>query len=133
MLYPFFALAAQSPTRQRSFRNAAAAHVCLLLSAVLVGCGLKPGQPFLLLGHLLLCAAIVEGALLVGWRLTQMPKSQALEFILVSPLRPHWLLISELLVGAAQLLLITLAGLPLLAYLVAVGLIQPWDLPPLLI
>ena len=38
----------------------------------------------MVLGNGLLVAGIVEGALLVGWRLTQLPKSQALEFLLVS-------------------------------------------------
>ena len=55
--------------------------------------------------------------MLVGWRLTQMPKSQALEFLLVSPLRPHWLLVNEALTGAGFLALVTLSGLPILAYL----------------
>ena len=48
----------------------------------------------------------------VGWRLTQLPKSQALEFLLVSPLRPRRLLFAEALVGLAQLGLVTLSGLP---------------------
>ena len=39
-------------------------------------------------GNVLLVLGIVEGALLIGWRLAQLPKSQALEFLLVSPLRP---------------------------------------------
>ena len=62
-----------------------------------------------------------------------MPKSQALEFLLVSPLRPHWLLLHEASVGLAQLALVTLAGLPVLALLVAVGLLDPLDPVPLLV
>ena len=48
-----------------------------------------------LLGHLLLVAGIVEGAVLVGWRLTQLPRSQALEFLLVSPLQPRRVFLGE--------------------------------------
>jgi hypothetical protein len=35
------------------------------------------------LGHILLVAGVVEGATLIGWRLTQLPRSQALDFLLV--------------------------------------------------
>ena len=133
MLYPFLVLAAQSPTRQRSFRTLVAVHVGLLLAAVWAVARLPARQSCPTLGHLLLCAGIVEGALLVGWRLTQMPKSQALEFLLVSPLRPHWLFLCELAVGAALLALLTLAGLPVLLLLVSEGRLQPWDVPALLI
>jgi hypothetical protein len=112
MFYPFFALAAQSPSRQRTFRRAAAAHLCVLAGAVWALYGHGPGTPPLLLGHVLLVAGIVQGAALVGWRLTQLPKSQALEFLLVSPLRPRRLLLAEALVGLAQLGLVTLSGLP---------------------
>lgn len=132
MLSSFLTLAAQSPTRQKSFRSAVVAHLGLLLGAVWASSS-RPGQPFPLLGHLLLCAGIVEGALLVGWRLTQMPKSQALEFLLVSPLRPPWLLLHEALTGTAWLALITLSGLPILLYFVVAGTIFPWDILPLLL
>lgn len=132
MLSSFLMLAAQSPTRQGSFRSIVVAHLALLLGAVWASAS-RPGLPFPLLGHLLLCAGIVEGALLVGWRLTQLPKSQALEFLLVSPLRPQWLLIHEALTGTAWLALITLAGLPILLYLVVAGVIVPGDLVPLLV
>ncbi len=132
MLSSFLVLAARSPTRQSSFRSIVTAHLGLLLASVLA-IDVLPGQPFPLLGHLLLCAGIVEGALLIGWRLTQMPKSQALEFLLVSPLRPHRLLLNEVLTGSALLALVTLSGLPILAYLSAVGIVTPWDIGPLLL
>ena len=95
MFSSFFALAALSPTRQRTFRRAVVVHLLLLTAAAwpLVRQG-PHGSPALL-GHLLLIAGIIEGAALVGWRLAQMPKSQALEFLLVSPLRPHWLFVHE--------------------------------------
>ncbi len=133
MFASFFALAALSPTRQRTFRRAVVVHLLLLMAAAwpLVRQG-PHGSPALL-GDLLLIAGVVEGAALVGWRLAQMPKSQALEFLLVSPLRPHWLLLHEACVGLAQLALVTLAGLPVLALLVAVGLLDPLDPIPFVV
>src|SRR5262245_57695080 len=132
MLAPFFALAAQSPTRQLAFRRAVAAHLLLLLGAVYALRGGPPGAAPVLLGHVLLVAGIVEGAALVGWRLTQLPKSLALEFLLVTPRRPAGLFAGEALVGLAQLALVTLAGLPVLALLVAAGYLDPLDPLPLL-
>src|SRR4051794_11221892 len=95
---PFFALAAVSPSRQKTFRLLGTAHVALL--AFIVGAmhlGQTVKEP-MVLGQVMLVAGIVEGALLIGWRLTQLPKSQALEFLLVSPLRPHLVFLAEALV-----------------------------------
>src|SRR5271170_1104235 len=114
MLAPFFALAAQSPTRQRTFRRAVAVHLLMLTGVAWSLWSKPPGSSAEVLGYALLIAGIVEGAMLIGWRLTQMPKSQALEFLLVSPLRPHRLFLGEAAVGLAQLALLTLSGLPLL-------------------
>jgi hypothetical protein len=133
MLTPFFALAAQSPTRQRTFRRAVVVHLALLAGAAWAMYQQPRSSAATLLGHVLLVAGIVEGAALVGWRLTQLPKSQALEFLLVSPLRPARLLIAEALVGAAQLGLVGLAGLPVLGLLVVAGLLDPLDPAPLLL
>src|SRR6516164_9209487 len=108
MFYPFFALAAQSPTRQRTFRRAVAAHVLVVAATAWAVFRNGPGTSAATFGHILLVAGIVEGAALVGWRLTQMPKSQALEFLLVSPLRPPWLFVAEAAVGLTQLALVTL-------------------------
>jgi hypothetical protein len=133
MIYPFLALAAVSPTRQASFRRAVVAHVLVLAG---IAWSVRHQPPVLAatyLGYLLLCAGIVEGALLIGWRLTQLPRSQALEFILVSPLRPPRLFFGEAVVGLARLALVTLSGLPLLALLVLAGLLEPLDLLPLLV
>jgi hypothetical protein len=95
--------------------------------------GGAPGRGVVLLGHLLLIAGIVEGATLVGWRLTQLPRSQALEFLLVSPLRPRQLFLGEALVGLAQLALLTLSGLPILLLLVVAGVLDRLDPVPLLL
>jgi hypothetical protein len=133
VLLPFFALAAQSPTRQLAFRRLVVAHLLLLGAAVYALSRQRPGQPATLLGHLLLVAGIVEGALLVGWRLTQLPRSRALEFLLVSPLRPRALFLGEALVGLAQLALVTLAGLPVLLVLAAGAALDPLDTVPLVL
>jgi hypothetical protein len=133
MLAPFFTLAAQSPTRQKTFRRLVGLHL-LVLGGACWSLSLQPiGRPALVLGHLALVMGIIEGALLIGWRLTQLPRSQALEFLLVSPLRPPWFLLAEALVALAQLGFVTLAGLPVLLLLVVDGRLDPLDPLPLLL
>jgi hypothetical protein len=132
MMAPFFVLAARSPTRQLGFRRLVAAHLALLLGAV-AAFAQSPRPSPIFLGHLLLSAGIVEGALLVGWRLTQLPRSQALEFLLVSPVRPGRLFCAEALVGLALLGFVSLAGLPVLALLAACGALDLLDLAPLVL
>ncbi len=132
MLTPFFTLAAVSPGRQRTFRLLVVAHLLVLVCAAAVALARRPnGGP--VLGHALLVLGIIEGALLIGWRLTQLPKSQALEFILVSPLRPRQFFLAEALVGLARLALVTLAGLPLLLLTALDGGIDLLDVPVLLV
>lgn len=125
-LSPFFALAMVSPSRQRSFRSAVCLHVgfvALIVAAVVHDARLLPFA-----GQGLLIAGIVEGAILVGWRLTQIPKSQSLEFLLVSPIQPKKVFYSESAVGAARLTLLALAGLPVLGLLVVSGILGIDDL-----
>jgi hypothetical protein len=134
MLTPFFVQAALSPPRQQTFRRAVAAHLCLLAGGLWAVHA--AGGNYLavtILGPLLLVAGIVEGAVLLGWRLTQLPRSQALEFLLVSPLHPRRVFLAEALVGLARLALVTLCGLPVLVLLAAVGLLLPSTILPLLI
>jgi len=133
-LVPFFKLAAVSPTRQQTFRCLAAAHLTILafsISSMFLGGNGKLNA--MVVGNVLLVAGIVEGALLIGWRLTQLPKSQALEFLLVSPLRPSLVFFGEAMVGLARLALVTLSGLPLLIFLIYQGGLFPGDLPTLLL
>src|SRR5438105_14875807 len=133
MFTPFFALAAVSPGRQLAFRYLVIAHLMILAGCVW---GLPRNNQTgaaVLLGSVLVIAGIVEGAILIGWRLTQLPKSQALEFLLVSPLRPRRVLIAEALVGLARLALVTLAGLPVLLLLALDGYLDLLDVAPLLV
>jgi hypothetical protein len=134
MVVPFFTLAAQSPSRQRTFRNLVVAHVLLLVAAAWGLSRMEDSlKPMAHLGHVMLVAGIVEGAVLVGWRLAQLPKSQALEFLLVSRLEPRRLLLAEALVGLARLGLVTLAGAPVFAWMTATGYLDPVDGPALLV
>jgi hypothetical protein len=130
-LAPFFRLAALSPTRQRTLRLLAGAHVALV-GLIAWATALSGTRSPMVLGNVLLVAGIVEGALLIGWRLTQLPKSPALEFLLVSPLRPPLVFLAEAAVGLARLALVTLASLPLYILLITQGAIFPEDLPVLL-
>ena len=102
MIYPFFALAAQSHSRQEAFRSAVITHLL-----VVAGCAwyvlARGPSPGVVVGHVLLVMRIIEGAVLIGWRLNQLTKSIALEFLLVSQLSSKNLLLSELLVGVARL------------------------------
>ncbi len=133
MFTAFFTLGAQSLGRQSAFRRLVVVHVVYVLAVAWLGLAGTPGAPQPMLGHLLLVAGIIEGAVLLGWRLTQLPKSQALEFFLVSPIRPAGVFLGEAAVGLAYLGLLTLSGLPVLLLLVVVGYVDPIDVTVLLV
>lgn len=132
MFRPFFAQAALSPGRQRAFRTLAIAHLFVVSAGVwYVGAQDPNALPFL--GHALLIMGIVEGASLLGWRLTQLPKSLALEFLFVSPVRPWQVFLGEAGVGIGWLALTTLSGLPPFLLLLVEGKLLPPDLILLLV
>src|SRR5262249_3005554 len=81
--------------------------------------------------NVLLISAIVQGALLIGWRLTQLPKSQALEFLLVTQLHPPHILLAEGLVCICRFICVIGVGLPILIALWAFGLIDAFELATL--
>lgn len=121
MLKPFFHAAMVSPGRQLAFRRLAVTHVLLLVGlswSVLASPTPSTRTTF---GYLVLVLGIVEGAALVGWRLTQLPKSQALEFLLTSPVQPRRVFVAEGLVGVGRFALVWLGGLPILGLLFFVG------------
>ena len=129
----FFTLAAVSTNRQRTFRAVVIGHLVMLL-ILAVGMIWRPATTSpVLLGAVVLVAGIIEGAFLVGWRLTQLPKSQSLEFLLVSATRPPAVLTGEALVGLTYLAFVTLSGLPILALMAENGLIRFGHLPILLV
>src|SRR5580704_16234958 len=128
MLASFFKAAMLAPGRQLTFRRTVGIHVLLLAA---LSWGVSQAREAIQLeaaGYVTLILGIVEGASLIGWRLTQMPKSQALEFLLVSPIQPRRLFLAEALVGTLRFALICFAGLPVLIFMAAEGTIEPSDL-----
>jgi hypothetical protein len=131
MLSPFFTQAAVAPGRQRSLRVVASAHLFVLAACYRAAQATQGGAATA--GMFLVAAATVEGALLLGWRLTQLPKSQALEFLLVSSLRPWQVFFAEACVGLVRLALVTLTGLPVLLLMALEGHLEWTDVPTLLL
>jgi len=132
MYYAFFKLAVTSPRKQAALRWITAAHLGLFVPCLWWAC-YRASLAGIFMSYLLLTAGIVEGAILLGWRLTQLPKSQALEFLLVSPIRPWRLFLAEMLCGLGRLALVTLSGLPLLLLFAASGFFTLADLAPLML
>ncbi len=132
MLKPFFAAAMLAPGRQLAFRRVAVAHV-LTVAGLSYAAAADARNSLTTVAYLLLVLGLVEGAALVGWRLTQLPKSQALEFLLTSPLRPRRVFLAEALVGVGRFALVWLAGLPVLGGLLFAGAVGPADLVPLFV
>ena len=133
MLRPFFAAAMVAPARQLTFRRVAVAHVLFLFAVAWLTAASGTSHGLATFGYVLLSLAMVEGAALVGWRLTQLPKSQALEFLLVSPVQPVRLFLAEALVGLSRFALVWLGGLPVFLGLMLSGAIQAHDLFPLMV
>lgn len=129
MLRPFFTAAMRSPGRQAVFRQTACLNA-LLVAGLAFGAahGRLSGET---LGYLLLVLGLVEGAALIGWRLTQLPKSPALEFLLTSPVQPRRLFLAEAVVGVGRFALAWLGGLPPLIGLVYAGVVGWAELLPL--
>lgn len=132
MFRTLFRLAAVCPGRQRGFRRSVVVHLALLTGLAGWTCR-HPENGIASTGYLLLTAGIVEGAMLLGWRLAQLPKSQALEFLFVSPLRPWRLFLAEAAIGLYRLALVTLSGLPVLMLLNVAGFLDLVDLGPFLL
>jgi hypothetical protein len=131
MLQAFLIQAAVSPSRQRTFRWAVISHLALLVACVWWAC-YRPALAGAMVGYVLLTAGIVEGAILIGWRLSQLPKSQALEFLLVSPLRPAGVFLGEATVGLARLAMISFSSLVVLVFFVLAGYLDWIDVGPLI-
>jgi len=128
MLAPFFSLAMRAPARQAAFRRAAIAHLAFVGAATAVALARPTAGVMQVLAYGFLGAGIVEGAVLLGWRMTQLPKSQALEFLLTSPVQPRRVFLAESLVGLGRLVLVQLAGVPAFFPLVIQGVLNPTDL-----
>lgn len=133
MLKPFFDVAMVAPGRQLTFRRTVVAHVLLITILAVSATNAGSSDKLTAVAQLTLILGIVEGSALIGWRLTQMPKSQALEFLLTSPVQPRRVFIAESLVGVSRFALVWLSGVPILCGLVFVGTIDPRDLIPLVV
>lgn len=123
-------LAMSSPTRHAGFRRAVLGHVALV-SALLFVAGQSPALTGIT-AQILLCAALVEGAALIGWRLTQLPKTPALEFLLVTSTSPRSIFFAELSVSALRFALVQISTLPVLGLAIVFGIVQWPDLAVLL-
>ena len=128
MLRPFFPTAMRAPARHLTFRRTVALHVALLTCLGWTAAKATTPATLSVVGQLALVLGILEGGALVGWRLTQLPKSQALEFLLVSPMQPRRVFFAEMLVGIARFALVCLAGLPVMLAMVLGGAMVPLDL-----
>jgi hypothetical protein len=133
MLRPFFEVAMQAPVRQLNFRRMAVGHVLFLAILASLTAASGTGAALTIFNYVLLALGMIEGSALIGWRLTQLPKSQALEFLLVSPVQPKRLFLAEALVGALRFAWVWLAGLPIFTGLQLIGTIEFSDLWPLVV
>jgi hypothetical protein len=127
MLYPFFQQAGRSSSRQLALRWLAATHTAVLTCTIAI-CGLarSPALPETV-GFTLLTAGIVEGAIVLGWRLVQLPRSRSLEPILLSPVSAPAILLGEQMVGLTAFTFLCLSGIPTLAGVVALGWLDAVD------
>jgi hypothetical protein len=131
MLRPFLVTAMRAPARHVLFRRTVTLHALVLTGLASALAQAATPATLSVIGQILLVLGILEGGALIGWRLTQIPKSQALEFLLVSPVQPRRVLLAEALVGIGRFTLVCFAGLPLLLALVLAGVVMPLDLWPL--
>lgn len=119
MIGEFFRQASRSPRRQKNLRTVFIAHQAVLFGiTAYLAIRHHPGV-FALLADALLLLGIVEGALLIGWRLAQWPKSRSLEPLLLANLSPARVMVGEQAVGLAMLALVSASSLPLLTFLAA--------------
>jgi hypothetical protein len=121
MLIEFFRQASRSPSRQRFFRTMGVIHFLVLAAVILIvfqghriPIAAAVGDGIILLG-------IVEGALVVGWRLVQWPKSRALEPLLLANLSSASVMAGEQVVGLTMLASLQIVSLPLLTILHSYG------------
>ena len=124
MIAAFFRRAALAPARQQMLRQAAAGHAAAVTATTLAGVGTGGGGAAWL-GVVMLLDGILGGLLLVGWRLTQWPKTRALEALLVTPPAAFRSTLHELAVTVTAFALAYLAAAPVLLVAVALGWLQP--------
>lgn len=124
---PFFEVAGRSPTRQTGFRQFLAVHVFCVAAVALVCAWLENRRIAGVLGIALVLLGIVEGALILGWRLTQWPKSKAMELLLVTSISPRRAMVGEECVGIALYTFLAISSVPILAGLVSARWLEAAD------
>lgn len=127
MLWPFYEQAGRSISRQLSFRRLL--FVLMIGLAVMCLVPIRFGRPNLViaLGLTLLFGGIISGGLLIGWRLTQLPKSRSLEPLLLAPVDSIHLMLGEQIVAVTYFGLIMLSSVPILVLCVSMQWMQPLD------
>lgn len=130
VMIAFLITAMRAPGRQLSFRRLAILHVTAVLALVYFLSNKSRQGPPEIIGYLTLVLGLLEGATLIGWRLAQLPKSQALEFLLVSPVRPKRLFLMEAAVGVARFLLVQMTALPIWVLASLDGIVEWIDFIP---
>jgi hypothetical protein len=100
-------------------------HLSVLAMTLLMLAVNRSGRLFSIMGDAHILLGIVEGALLVGWRLVQWPKSQALEPLLLANLSSRSVMAGEQSVGIGQLLLLAISGVPVLVLASVLGWVDP--------
>lgn len=124
MLYPIFLHAGRSVNRQSAFRWLLAMHLTIIGGTAVFGAALQLTNYSETIGFSVLIAGIVEGAIVVGWRLTQLPKSRSLEPMLLSPVPAPRIMIGEQLVGLTLLVNLCTSSAPVILGLVVLGLLD---------
>ncbi|CAN5203874.1 hypothetical protein BH11PLA2_BH11PLA2_18850 [soil metagenome] len=128
MIAPFLKLAMTAPLRQLAFRRLAVGHVLAVTVLMLMVVRSGSLETLGIIAQVLLVLGIVEGSAIIGWRLVQIPKSLAFEFLLVSPVPPRRVFFAEALAGVGRFLWVQLAGLPVLMLPVFAGVAEWPDL-----
>ena len=103
--------------RGATLRAMAVAMVVVLATAIVFVADSTPRERVNFVAWTQLLSAIVLGAFLTGWRLSQWPKSRAAEFQMVTPARDIELIGGELVAGIFRTSIVVLSGAPLIALL----------------
>jgi hypothetical protein len=130
MVAAFLVQAMRSRQRQRTLRQLAVAQAVVAATCTIVA---YASGDLAATGNGLIVTGIVEGAVLIGWRLSQLPKSQALEPVLGSPIGSVGTFMGETIAGLGLFGLVTVAGLPPLFLLVIAGKADLTDLGAMLV
>jgi hypothetical protein len=132
-LNPFIVAGMRSHSRQGAFRRSVVAHTSIHLGLALLLLRDSRLSTIQFVAYFSIALAIIEGAFFLGWRLTQLPKSEAMEFMLVSPVQSHQFFFAEASVSFTRYVFIQLASLPIWIVVIQYGVLTTMDLPGLIL